>query len=181
MSKRTKIILVALVVILAAASRLVEHPYNFTPIIAMSIFAGCYLRNKWAVFLPILAMLVSDYFIGFYNFQVMAAVYIAVALAFSLGWYLRSRKKWFNVALAALVSSLAFFFITNFAVWAFFDWYPHTWAGLYICFILAVPFFRNTLIGNLFYTTVFFGVYEIILVLASHQSLVKAVKKEFLG
>ncbi|MDD5032415.1 MAG: hypothetical protein PHR36_05275 [Patescibacteria group bacterium] len=163
MSKRTKIIIAILVVVLAAASRLVEHPFNFTPIVAMSIFAGCYLETRWGIILPILAMLVSDYFIGFYDFPVMASVYLAIALAFGLGWILRKYKKWYNVALASLISSLAFFFVTNFAVWAFFNWYPHTLAGLASCFTLAIPFFRNTLAGDLFYTVLFFGLFELAL------------------
>ncbi len=169
MSKRTKIILVALVIILAAVSRLVKHPYNFTPVIAMSLFAGCYLKTRWGVILPLAAMLISDYFIGFYDFQVMASVYVSIALIFVIGWVLRKYKKWYNVGLAALISSLVFFFITNFAVWAFFNWYPHTWAGLTNCFILAVPFFRNSLAGDLFYAGLFFGLYELVLILANKR------------
>ena len=176
MSKRTKIILVVLVIILAAASRLVKHPYNFTPIIAMSIFAGCYLKTRWGIILPLLAMLVSDYFIGFYDFPVMVSVYLAITLAFFIGWILRKYKKWYNVALASLVSSLAFFFITNFAVWAFFNWYPHSWVGLVNCFTLAIPFFRNSLAGDLFYTASLFGLFE--LALAWSRGKVRAVETD---
>lgn len=176
MNKRTKIIIAVLVIILAAASRLVNHPFNFTPVIAMSIFAGCYLEARWGIILPLLAMLVSDYFIGFYDFPVMASVYLSIALAFGFGWVLRKYKKWYNVALASLVSSLAFFFITNFAVWIFFDWYPHTLAGLVNCFTLAIPFFRNSLAGDLFYTVSLFGLFE--LALAWNRKRVRAVETD---
>ena len=109
MSKKSKIIFVILVILLAAASRLIKHPYNFTPIIAMSLFAGCYLRRRWAIILPLGAMLVSDYFIGFYDWQVMLSVYVSIALVFGIGWILKKYKKWYNITLSALISSLAFF------------------------------------------------------------------------
>lgn len=169
MTNKTKFLLVVLVVVLAAASRLVKHPFNFTPVIAMSIFAGCYLRSRWAVILPLAAMLISDYFIGFYDWQVMASVYLSVAIAFGIGWLLSRHFKWYNVVLSAFTSSVAFFFITNFAVWAFFNWYPHTWQGLVNCFTLAIPFFRNSLAGDAFYTIVLFGAYEIVLALATSR------------
>ncbi|KKR49038.1 MAG: hypothetical protein UT86_C0001G0010 [Candidatus Magasanikbacteria bacterium GW2011_GWC2_40_17] len=170
MSMRVKILLISAVVFLAAASRLVEHPFNFTPIVAMSIFAGCYLQKRWGVFLPLAAMFLSDYFIGFYDWQVMASVYLSIALAYGIGWVLRRHKKWHNIFFAALASSFTFFIVTNFAVWAFFDWYPHTWAGLLSDFTLALPFFRNTVIGDLVYTFAFFGVFELVLKLSEKRT-----------
>lgn len=159
------------IIALAAASRLVKHPFNFTPVAAMALFAGCYLRKKWGIVLPLAAMLVSDYFIGFYDWQVMTSVYTSIALAFWLGWLLRERKKWYGVLGAAITSSAIFFVVTNFAVWAFFNWYPHTWQGLISCFTLALPFFRNTLAGDIVYSAVFFGVYELILYFVTRKQL----------
>lgn len=169
MSNKTKILIAVVIILLAAASRLVKHPWNFTPMAAMALFAGCYLRKKWGVLLPLAAMLVSDYFIGFYDWQVIASVYLSIALAFAIGWYLNKYLKWYNVVFASLASSITFFVITNFAVWAFFNWYPHTWQGLLNCFTLALPFFRNTLIGDLFYVGFFFGSYELVLRLAEKK------------
>jgi len=163
MSNKAKIFVVVAIVILAAASRLMEHPFNFTPIVAMAIFAGCYLQKRWAVALPLAAMFIGDYFKGFYDWQVMVAVYGSIALAFTIGWFLRRHLKWYSVLGASLASSVAFFLITNFAVWAFFSWYPHTWPGLVSCFTLALPFFRNALAGDMIYSGLFFGVYEIVL------------------
>ncbi len=163
MTKQTKIILVISIVALAALARLVEHPYNFTPIVAMAIFSGCYLRKKWGILLPLGAMLISDFFIGFYEWQVMLAVYLSIALAYGVGYVLYNLKKWHNVIFASLISSVVFFALTNLAVWAFFSWYAHTWEGLVLCFTLALPFFRNTLAGDLTYVVVFFGVYELAL------------------
>ena len=93
MNNKIKIIVTIMIVLLAAASRLVKHPFNFTPVAAMALFAGCYLGKKWGVFLPLAAMFVSDIFIGFYDWQVMASVYLAIALAFAIGWYFEKPKK----------------------------------------------------------------------------------------
>jgi len=173
MSTKTKIIVAILIVLLAAASRLVKHPFNFTPIAAMALFSGCYLRKKWAVVLPLAAMFISDIFIGFYDWQVMASVYLSIVLVFAIGWFLSKKLKWHNVIFASLSSSVAFFLITNFAVWAFFNWYPHTLAGLFNCFTLALPFFRNTLLGDLVYSGIFFGAYELIVFWVAKRMAVK--------
>ncbi|HBB36858.1 MAG: hypothetical protein UX02_C0003G0058 [Candidatus Moranbacteria bacterium GW2011_GWC1_45_18] len=155
-----KIIAVSAVVLLLAASRLLKHPYNFTPITAMSIFAGCYLRKNWGLVFPLGGMLVSDFFIGFYDWKLMAAVYAGIAISFYIGWYLRKKITWNRVIFAALISSLLFFVVSNFAVWLFYQWYPHTLAGLNQCFILALPFFKNSLAGDLIYTGAIFAAYE---------------------
>jgi hypothetical protein len=178
MSNRTKILMAIAIVALAAASRLLKHPFNFTPVAAMALFAGCYLRKSWGIVLPLAAMLVSDYFIGFYDWQVMASVYAAIALAFAIGWFLAGYKKWYNVGAAALVSSLVFFILTNFSVWAFFDWYPHTWTGLISCFTLALPFFRNTLAGDIVYSALFFGAYEMVMMFLAKRLAKKSLAQE---
>mgnify|MGYP007082083009 CR=1 FL=1 len=139
-----KIIAVSAIILLLAASRLMKHPYNFTPITAMSIFAGCYLRKHWGLIFPLGGMLVSDYFIGFYDWKLMAAVYVGIGISFYVGWHLRQKIRWYNVILATVISSLFFFVTSNLAVWLFYRWYPHTFSGLVQCFILALPFFRNS-------------------------------------
>jgi hypothetical protein len=174
MSKQTKILAVLIIILLAAASRLVDHPYNFTPIAAMAIFAGCYLRQKWGILIPLAAMAVGDYFIGFYDWQVMASVYASIALAYFIGRLLAKKLRWYNVALSSFASSVVFFLATNFSVWAFFQWYPHTWAGLLNCFALALPFFRNTLAGDMLYSAVLFGGFELAMALVAKKKLAAA-------
>lgn len=159
------ILLAIAFIALAAASRLIKHPFNFTPIIAMAIFGGFYLKKSWGIVIPLAAMLVSDYFIGFYDWQVMASVYVGIILAYVIGRYFIRKKSAVKILLAALISSVGFFIITNFAVWAFFSWYSHDWAGLVSCFTSALPFFRNSLFGDLIYTGVFFYAYDFVLFL----------------
>jgi hypothetical protein len=175
MSTKMKIFLAVSIVVLAAASRLINHPFNFTPVAAMAIFAGCYLDKKWAVILPLCAMFVSDLFIGFYNWPVMIAVYAGIATAFFIGRMMAKRKTWYNIIGGSLSASIIFFLVTNFSVWAFASWYPHTLAGLVNCFTLALPFFRNTLAGDIVYTTVFFSAYEAVMALSYKKVLSKPI------
>lgn len=151
-----------LIVLFGVLSRLLPHHPNFVPISALSLFAGVYLPKKF-VFLPILALLISDYFIGFYGID-MIYVYGSFGLIALVGLWLRKHKKPLFVIGSALFSSVLFFLITNFGVWAPpNNWYPHNLAGLLQSYTLAIPFFRNTLLGDLGYTILLFGGYEIIL------------------
>jgi len=168
-----KIVAVSVIVLLLAASRLLKHPYNFTPIAAMSIFAGCHLRKHWGLIFPLGGLLASDYFIGFYDWKLMAAVYVGIGISFYVGWHLRKNVRWYRIILAALVSSLFFFFVSNLAVWQFSEWYPRTFSGLAQCFVLALPFFKNSLAGDLIYTGVIFGAYEFAYRSIKQRSLLK--------
>jgi hypothetical protein len=168
MSKKN-FILIASIIILAAASRLMKHPPNVTPVAAMALFGGWYFTKKYFVVIPLLAMLVSDAFIGFYDWRLTAVVYVGIALTFFIGWFLKKQANWRKVIAGTLLGSIIFFMITNFAVWALYQWYPHTWAGLINCFTLALPFFKNSLVGDLFYSVMLFGVYELVLFYAGHQ------------
>ena len=148
-------------ILIGALVRLLPHPYNFTPIAAIALFGGVYLNKKYAFLIPVLAMLISDYFIGFYSLKLMAAVYGSFVLIGLIGLWLKKHKNYHTVIGASLLSSVLFFIITNFAVWVFTPWYDKTFSGLIYCYFLALPFFRNTLLGDLFYVSAFFGVYEL--------------------
>jgi len=165
LSQKGKILefLVALFLISIGASlRLLPHPPNFAPIGALALFGGVYLSKKVAFGLPIAAMVISDVFIGYYEPKLMVAVYGSFILCVLLGFWLKGHKKWHTVLGSSLLAAVIFFFVTNFAVWAFTPWYAKTSSGLIQCYFMALPFFKNTLLGNLFYVTVFFGVYELV-------------------
>jgi hypothetical protein len=169
-------ILLVILAVLAISVRLLPHPANFTPVMAVALFAGYYLPKKWAVILPIAIMLISDLFIGFYDLRLMLVVYSSFVLAGLVGIIIKKHRQVVSVITATLLVSLSFFLITNFAVWAFSSWYAHTWSGLILCYILAVPFFKNTLLGDLFFVGVLFGGYEFIK-LALQNSLVRVINK----
>ena len=138
---------------LIALSRLIPHPPNFTPVIAMAVFMPYLSRNVYsAMLVPLLAMFVSDLYLGFHSS--MFWVYISILLGTTLSHYTMSIKKTYvHLGSNALVSSTIFFVITNFAVWMSGTMYPLTLDGLIICYTMAIPFFRNTLAGTLFYVS----------------------------
>ncbi len=140
----------------AAASRLIPHPPNLTPVVAMALFGGAQFSDKRAAFLVTFgALLLSDLVIGFHS-QVIAT-YGCLALVIGIGFWLRQKKSAGNILIAALASSVMFFMITNFGVWLIDTLYPKTMAGLVECFAMALPFFRNTLAGDMLFTVVLFG------------------------
>lgn len=150
---------VLLMVLTAAALRLLPHYPNFTPVAAMALFGGAYFSNKKIAFLiPISAMLISDLILGFHS--TMWAVYLSFALIVMIGLSLKKSKKISSIFLASISSSVLFFIITNFAVWISGGIYPLNILGLGECYTAAIPFFHYTMLGDLFYVGVFFGAFE---------------------
>jgi hypothetical protein len=153
------------IVLLGAAARLLPHPPNLTPIGAMALFGGARLRPRIAIAASLGAMALSD--VGLWLIMghdlltpmkpVVYGCFIAIAAG---GTWLRRRgldrrPGW--IAAAAVAGGLLFFFATNFAVWALSDLYPKTGGGLAACFVAAIPFYRNTLLGDLFWSAALFG------------------------
>ena len=143
-------------ILCAAMFRLVPHPPNFSPIAAMALFSGAYLsKRSIAFFAPIAALLLSDTVLGFYPELIF--VYASVIATVLIGWALAKRKAPLFIAMAAVSSSVLFFVVTNFGVWLVMDYYPKTLAGLAACYVAAIPFFQNTLAGDLFFSALLFG------------------------
>lgn len=141
--------------------RLIPHAPNIAPIGALMLFGGTYLPKR-IFWLPILALLISDYFIGFYGMD-MFYVYGSFLITGLIGLWIRNHKHPRFILGGALFSSILFFLITNFGVWAPPNkWYPHTLDGLIQSYTMAIPFFRNSLIGDLGYTIILFGGYELV-------------------
>lgn len=150
-----------LFIFFGAVLRFVPHAANFAPIGAMALFGGARLNKKYALVFPLLAMIVSDYFIGFYSWQIMASVYASFLIYGLLGLWARKNESWLKIGGATLAGSVLFFLITNGAVWVFGSMYPKTIKGLIACYVAGLPFWRNTLLGDIFYAAAFFGVYEL--------------------
>lgn len=158
----------------AAATRLLPHPSNFAPMVAIALFgAATFERRLDAALVPLLSLLLSDALLhvgylagsqpnwGFYRDQWV--VYAATLAVVGLGFLLRRRLTLPRVAATALAGSLGFFLITNFGVWAY-DigaMYPRTAAGLMTCYEQGLPFLKNSLMGDAFYVTVLFGAFAL--------------------
>jgi hypothetical protein len=153
---KPRFIMLATMILAAAASRLIPHPPNFTPIAAIALFGGAQFAFKRAAFLvPLTAMFLGDLVLGLH--ARIPVIYGCFALIVCLGFWLREQRSAGRIIVAALAGSVLFFVITNFAFWASTSLYPKTVAGLAECYVAAIPFFRNTLAGDLFFTTVLFG------------------------
>lgn len=147
--------------------RLIPHPFNVTPVMAMALFAGAKFQDKrWSLLIPVLTMLVSDVLLSYINnytllHNTIFFVYGAILLSVCLGWLLHSDKiNVVKTAAVTLVSSVLFFIITNLGVWMFGGLYTADADGLVKCFIMAVPFFQYSLLGDIFFVAVLFGAYE---------------------
>ena len=155
------VLLAVALVGLGIAGRLLPHAPNFTPAASIALFAGCvFPSRKAAVGVMLAIMLAADFMVGFYEPQIMAAVYgmLLLPLAFR-AWLNRQggEVRFGRVAVAAVASSLAFFLMTNLAVWQV--WYEPTWAGLVDCYVNALPFLKYTLAGDLAWSFGLFGTY----------------------
>ena len=166
MKARTMVLVGA--VLLAALSRLIPHPPNFAPMTAMALFGAATLTDKrLALLTPLLALFVSDLCIeAMHRMGLMAAwgiysgmwvTYSAFMLITLMGFLLRRHRTVPAIAGVTLAGSVLFFVWTNFGVWAFWNLYPHTLEGLVACYTAAIPFFRNTLLGDAVYGTALFG------------------------
>lgn len=146
----------AVIILLAAISRLAPHPPNFTVIGAMALFGGaCFEGAAAAYLIPLAAMLLSDAIIGFHSG--MPAVYLSFLLTTMLGRRFLADRGAAKIAAVSFAGAVMFYVITNFWVWAGSQLYPHTTQGLLLCYTAAIPFFGNTLAGTLVYSAVLFG------------------------
>lgn len=147
----------SLFLILGTLSRVAPHPANFTPVGALLIFYGAKKGYKQAVLLGLLVMVVSDLILGL-SFAT-PFVYLGFA-AYALFSFLYKKKG--GIVIAPIVSSIAFFVITNFGVWLG-PWYEHSLDGLVKCFTLAIPFYRNTVLGDIVFTVLLYSAYQIVI------------------
>lgn len=158
----TRNIIIFLAITGAAFMRLIPHWPNFTPVAAMALFGGAYINRKALAFLvPLAAMLISDMVIGFHS--TMIAVYAGIIITVMIGFALSNKVKAGNVLLASVISTIIFFLITNFGAWmSGMMPYSKDFSGLMQAYIAGIPFFNNGLLGDLFYSTVFFGGFYLI-------------------
>ena len=145
-------------VALAVAVRLLSETPNFNAVTAAALFAGFFFRNRLtAVCVPLLAMSVSDVFLGGYAKPMMAAVYLSLMVPIAWRGVLRQRLSPLSVGSGAVCSSLSFYVLSNAAVW--YAWYPHSWQGLAQCYTAALPFLANSITSDVLFSAGFFGLY----------------------
>jgi hypothetical protein len=156
----TDFAIVAALVGLNVAARLLPHAPDFTPVAASALFAASVLRMRaLSVVVPLAGMILADAWLGFYDLRIMAAVYGTLAMPACAAWMSRRWRRPVMIVPALLSSSLSFFVATNLAVWAFSPMYAANAGGLLKCYIAALPFLQNVICGDLFWGIVLFGGY----------------------
>jgi len=161
MSNKKVFVFILVFSTISVVLRFVPHAPNFVPIGALALFVGMYATRKWQIILPLVVMFASDIFIGFYDLRTMMVVYFGFLVFILAGRLVKKHKNVFTVVAGVLGGSVFFYLSTNFAVWAFSNMYQHTISGLILSYEMAVPFFRNSVLGDIFYTGVFVSVYEL--------------------
>ena len=169
--------ILVLIVFVVALSRLlpyllgIQETFNFSPLAAIALFGGAYFTKKSNAFIfPLLALWVSNllldniflsqYYEGFALFANWEG-YIAILCIVSLAFIILKKVTLTSVIGASLLAPILFYIITNFVVWLNSGMYPKTAAGLGECYVLAIPFFWNTLIGDIVFSALLFGTYEL--------------------
>ena len=148
--KKEEIFPISLILILTF-SRLIPHPPNFTPIIAMAIMSGYFFRNIYlSLFVMLFSMLLADVFIGFYYNMIF--VYLTLFLITFIFFNISNKINSKNLLICSLTGSLIFFIFSNFGVWFLGSLYEKSLTGLVECYILAIPFFLNTLLSTIFFS-----------------------------
>ena len=143
-------LLLPIVIILSLSlTRLIPHPWNFTPMLAVGIFSGFYFKQFYlSLFIVILSMFIGDLYLGFHS--TMFFTYISLAVAVIIGLYIK-HFKFTEILFSGLASSVSFFIITNFGAWLTLEMYEKNFAGLLQSYVFAIPFFHNTLISTFLY------------------------------
>lgn len=157
-AKAWSVLIAVSLVTLAAASRVVPHPWNFTPMVALALLSGAGLGNVLAASaLTVVAVVAGDLALGLFPYDGMGWVYGSMVLVTVGGRWLRGRRGLLLPPAAGLASGLVFFAVTNFGVWLSGGLYPRTALGLAACFTAAVPFYRNQLPADALFTALLFG------------------------
>ncbi|NOQ88173.1 MAG: hypothetical protein GQ550_04550 [Gammaproteobacteria bacterium] len=170
---RTKLITISAIIFALAIFRLLPHLPNVSPVAAMALFGGAYYADKRMAFIvPFVALFISDLLLGLHNSMIF--VYAGFALTVAIGFLLQNRVTITNAAFAVVASSVLFFLLTNFGAWMTSGLYAKSAEGLMQAYVAGIPFFQNSLLGNLVYAAVIFGGYRLL------QNNVAALKEPVL-
>ena len=158
---RAKLFTISAIIFALAMFRLLPHLPNVSPVAAMALFGGAYYADKRMAFLvPFLALFLSDLVLGLHNSMIF--VYAGFALTVAIGFLLKGRVTITNTAFATVIASVLFFLLTNLGAWMTSGLYAKSAAGLMQAYVAGIPFFQNSLLGNLVFVAVIFGGYHLL-------------------
>ena len=158
---KIRVITITAIIFSLALFRLLPHLPNVSPVAAMALFGGAYFADKRIAFIvPFVALFVSDLMLGLHNSMIF--VYAGFALTVAIGLLLKNRVSITNTAFAVVLSSALFFLITNFGAWMTSGIYAKSAEGLMQAYVAGIPFFQNSLLGNMVYAAVIFSAYHLL-------------------
>lgn len=162
----------ALFILIGVLSRVIPHPWNFTGITAMALFAGLLAKeNKFLFLAPLISLFISDLILGFHNTMIYTYLGFAVIGLISIQSYSKNisdvlkmgwNKQIFSILGLSVSGSIIFFIISNFGVWFSTGLYEKSVMGLAQCYIAGLPFLQNQLAGDAFYSLVFLVVLNLV-------------------
>ena len=165
----------SIIILLAAFTRIMPHPPNFSPMAAIGLFGAAHFAKKWqAFFIPLIGIWVSDLVINNYVYSSSSSnfvwfysgfywQYISYILIIFAGLFIFNRGISLTNMFGGMISSSGIFFlVSNFGVWAGGTMYPKNFGGLITCYAAGVPFIHNTIISDVLFTTVLFGTYYLL-------------------
>lgn len=165
-------LVLGVMILVAALTRVVPHPWNFSPVEAIALFGGAYFASRWlAVLVPLAALLISDLVLSqmhggtyatYFGSTSFWLVYGVIALSSVLGFGLRGKVSSLRVLGFSLAGSVLFFIVSNFSAWIGSPLYPQNAAGLMAAYIAGIPFFQGTLLGTLFFSALLFGGFSLL-------------------
>ena len=165
----------SIIILLAAFTRIMPHPPNFSPMAAIGLFGAAHFAKKWqAFFIPLIGIWISDLVINNYVYSSSSSnfvwfysgfywQYISYILIIFAGLFIFNRGISLTKTFGGMISSSGIFFlVSNFGVWAGGTMYPKNFGGLITCYAAGVPFIHNTIISDVLFTTVLFGTYYLL-------------------
>ncbi len=153
---KPRLLTLSFLILGAALSRLIPHPWNFSPLGAIALFGGAYFIDKrWAFGMPLLAAFLSDIFLGFYSHFLL--VYVGYLMVAGVGMLVVREKTVLRILGGSLLGSVVFFLWTNFISWMADPIYMKDLGGLMASYTAGIPFFQQTLSGDLLFAGILFG------------------------
>lgn len=160
MNNKHKIILVGFLIGVALLGRMIPHLWNMTPVGAFAVLLGTKFGTLWSLVFLFGTLSLSDILLGHYTWQIMVAVYLSFSFYTLSAVFLKNKNFNFKI-LGTVGASLLFFLVTNFTVWFFGTMYPHNMTGLILSYTMALPFFFNQILGDLFFVSASFLVWDL--------------------
>ena len=189
--KSNKYILGLVIVLLAIVYRLIPNLPNFSPITAAFLFSGAVISKKNGSLLAVLFLvLLSDFILNNTVLRVfftestgiiwfskyMIFTFASYILIYFLGKYAINKLTIGRIAISSIIASLIFFLLTNMGAWIFdsMNLYPNNLSGLFMSLAAGIPFLQTSLISDLLFSGILFGIYSLVSVNILNRSKVNA-------